>query len=89
LAKGFQNGHKKVGTRKGAPNKITLWSREWISAFLSTEKERKLFESDWELMEPRERVQARLKLVEYITPKPATVQPDTGDSGKTYEVIWV
>ena len=82
-------GNKKgTGRPKGAISKTTRITREWIADFLSTSEERKRFESDWKDMEARDRVNARLKLIEFIVPKMAAVVPEQENGDKRYTVNW-
>ena len=61
-------GMPKTGGRaKGTPNKVTNSLREWIASIIDKNKEQ--IESDLEELEPKERLQIILKLIDYVIPK--------------------
>lgn len=63
----------KKSSRKGKPNKTTAELREMILALL--ERNTDQIQNDLEVLEPKERVNAWLKLLEFYLPKPREVQP--------------
>ncbi|WP_420154867.1 hypothetical protein [Siphonobacter sp.] len=64
----FQKGHEKRGGRQaGTPNKATTDIKARIKAFID-EKFDSITDS-LEMMDPKDRVGAYLKLLEYILPK--------------------
>lgn len=61
-------GTPKTGGRvKGTPNKVTYSLKEWINSLIR--RNQKQIELDLEEIEPKERLQILLKLLEYIIPK--------------------
>lgn len=61
-------GMPKTGGRaKGTPNKVTTSLKEWISLLI--EQNREQIVQDLTELEPKERLQFLLKLMEYIIPK--------------------
>ncbi|NLI71839.1 MAG: hypothetical protein GX361_03815 [Bacteroidales bacterium] len=65
---------KTGGRKKGTPNKITQSVREWINFLL--DKNRIQFEKDLLAVEPKDRLNILIKLLEYTTPKMQSVQTD-------------
>ena len=64
----FQKGKVKTGGRKkGTPNKTTGQFKESIDLILESELER--FKTDLDQLEPKERVNVILKLLEFTVPK--------------------
>jgi hypothetical protein len=63
------------GRPKGTPNKITGELRVRISEFL--EKNFETIETDFEKLEPKERAQLYVKLIEYVIPKMRTFEETT------------
>ena len=63
------------GRPKGTPNKVTTELRVRISEFL--EKNFETIETDFEKLEPRERAQLYIKLIEYVIPKMRTFEETT------------
>ncbi|GAB3949534.1 hypothetical protein GCM10028805_25930 [Spirosoma harenae] len=64
----FEKGHAKQGGRKpGSPNKTTADIKSRISALI--EEQFDSVSADLEKLEPKERVAAYLKFLEYILPK--------------------
>lgn len=67
------DGKGRMGGRKaGTPNKVTGTVKEWIAAVI--DGNRKQFESDMKKLEPKDRVNALMKLLEYVVPKQASVR---------------
>lgn len=60
------------GRKAGTPNKVTGTVKEWIAAVI--DGNRKQFESDMKKLEPKDRVNALMKLLEYVVPKQASVR---------------
>ena len=63
------------GRPKGTPNRVTTELRVKISEFL--EKNFETIETDFEKLEPRERAQLYVKLIEYVIPKMRTFEETT------------
>ena len=64
----FEQGKPKTGGRtSGTPNKATTDIKARITALIDSQFDN--VESDLELLEPKERVTAYLKFLEYILPK--------------------
>lgn len=64
----YEKGHEKQGGRKaGTPNKATATIKERIAALVDEQFEN--LNDDLELLEPKDRVTAYLKLLEYVLPK--------------------
>ena len=64
----FEQGHPKTGGRtSGTPNKATTDIKTKIAALIDEQFEG--IQSDLELLEPKERVTAYLKFLEYVLPK--------------------
>jgi hypothetical protein len=65
----FKNGHKKVGGRtKGTPNKVTQEVRELFSQLVRDNLPQ--LKKDLAALEPYQRVNAMMKLSQFIIPKP-------------------
>lgn len=64
----FNKGHQKKGGRKaGTPNKATSDLKSRIATLLDQEFD--TISNDLDLLEPKERVTAYIKLMEYVIPK--------------------
>lgn len=61
------HGHKTGGRTAGTPNKITSDLKSRIAALIDQQFD--AISSDLELLEPKDRVTAYLKFLEYILPK--------------------
>ena len=70
----------KRSSRKGKPNRTTSELREMIMALL--ERNVTQIQKDLEALEPKERVNAWLKLLEFQLPKPRETDP-IGEGPKT------
>ncbi|GAB6395248.1 MAG: hypothetical protein MdMp024_1571 [Bacteroidales bacterium] len=57
------------GRPKGSPNKVTAELREWITGLIAGNREQ--FDSDWQALEPYQRLVLLEKLLAYVLPKPA------------------
>jgi hypothetical protein len=64
-------GKKTGGRTKGVPNKVTQEHRELINKLISCPKD---LESDLKVLEPKERIDAIIKLLEFTTPKQSRVE---------------
>ena len=70
-------GKKFGGREKGTPNKVTQEHRDLINKLISSPKD---LEKDLKALEPKERLDAIIKLLEFTTPKQARVESViTGD----------
>jgi hypothetical protein len=80
MAYGFKTG----GRTKGTPNKATQITREIINEV--ADKLRPNLERDLAALDPKDRLQIWLKLVEFIVPKPQTMDMtlDVGKNTQTY-----
>lgn len=64
----FEKGREKTGGRKpGTPNKSSTDIKSRIASLIDSQFE--LILSDLEMLEPKERVGAYLKFIEYVLPK--------------------
>ena len=68
----FQKGRERTGgKKKGTPNKVTQDHRDLINKLISSPE--KLLK-DLEQLEPKERIDATIKLLEFTTPKQSRVE---------------
>ena len=68
----FKKGHKKIGgKKKGTPNKATQDHRDLINKLISSPEQ---LLKDLASLEPKERIDATIKLLEYTTPKQSRVE---------------
>lgn len=73
-------GMPKTGGRaKGTPNKVTTSLKEWISLLI--EQNREQIVQDLTELEPKERLQFLLKLMEYIIPKAKEEEKEENTDG--------
>lgn len=77
-------GNKFAGSRKGKPNQRTVESVKRVERVLSILEE--TLEDDIAAINPNERVKLWNDLQEYIRPKLARTEIDTGDSKVIIEV---
>ncbi|KAA6323365.1 hypothetical protein EZS27_027189 [termite gut metagenome] len=66
-----QTGNPK-GRPKGKPNKVTIETREWIKQLI--DKNREQIERDLEALDPKDRILAIEKLMQYTVPKMQSVE---------------
>ena len=79
-------GKKTGGRQKGTPNKTTSFTKAVIQDILSEYYETGLLGQDMKALEPKERVDAMIKLAAFVTPKPQSINMSlTGDKPKTIE----
>ena len=64
LKKGQTNNP--TGRPAGSPNRNTKDLRQWVTAFIAANTEQ--IESDWQQLEPKERIQMFEKLLKYTLP---------------------
>jgi hypothetical protein len=82
MAKGKKTG----GRQKGTPNKTTAFSKSVIQEILTDYTNSKLFRSDMEGLEPKDRLDIMVKLMAFTTPKPQSVDMNlTTNKQKTIE----
>ncbi|MBQ9203489.1 MAG: hypothetical protein IJ155_04515 [Prevotella sp.] len=82
MAKGKKTG----GRQKGTPNKATAFTKEVISDILSDYYSTGQMAKDMKELEPKERVDAILKLAAFVTPKPQSIDMSiTSSKKKTIE----
>ncbi|CEN33606.1 hypothetical protein [Capnocytophaga cynodegmi] len=62
---------KTGGRKKGTPNKATNDMRKWLKSFLDQNQEQ--IEKDFKALEPKERIQAFERLLQYTLPKMQTL----------------
>ncbi|MDO4783394.1 MAG: hypothetical protein Q4A09_09300, partial [Capnocytophaga felis] len=62
---------KTGGRQKGTPNKATGDMRKWLKSFLDQNQEQ--IEKDFKALEPKERIQAFERLLQYTLPKMQTM----------------
>ena len=58
---------KTGGRQAGTPNRNTKDLRQWVTAFIAANTEQ--IESDWQQLEPKERIQMFEKLLKYTLPQ--------------------
>lgn len=81
-----KNGLKYGGRQKGTPNKATSLCRETISALLSDYQNSGLMLTDFQALEPKDRLAIAEKMMQYAMPKmQATSIGITNESKKTIE----
>lgn len=79
-------GKKTGGRQKGTPNKATSFTKAVIQEILSEYYDTGLLSKDMKALEPKERVDAMLKLAAFVTPKPQSVDMSiTSNKPKTIE----
>ena len=66
-------GKKTGGRQKGTPNKTTSFTKAVIQDILSEYYDTGFLSEDMKALEPKERVDAMLKLAAFVTPKPQSV----------------
>ena len=72
---GRKKGTTKTGGRTvGTPNKITGTVKEWITSIIDGNRQQ--FEEDLENLEPGERVRVISNLLQYVTPKIQSANPE-------------
>jgi hypothetical protein len=74
LTKGITNNPN--GRPKGIPNKSTNDLRQWVGEFIDGQRDQIV--SDWQALEPRERLQMFEKLMRFVLPtlQATTLQTD-------------
>lgn len=75
-------GKKTGGRKKGTPNKTTSFTKAVIQDILSEYYDTGLLGEDMKALEPKERVDAMLKLAAFVTPKPQSVDMSISGSQK-------
>lgn len=78
MAKGHTNNPN--GRPKGKPNKSTQTMKDWIVEFLSNNRE--VIESDFDCLDPKERLAFVAKLLPYVIPKMENQDAGLQDSYK-------
>lgn len=74
---GRPKGRPKTGGRvKGTPNKANALTKETINKILTHYTEKGTFKEDLDALSPKDRVDAMIKLVSYILPKPQAIAVD-------------
>lgn len=66
-------GKKTGGRQKGTPNKTTTFTKELITEMLSDYYDSGSMAKDMKELEPKERVDAFIKLATFVMPKPQAV----------------
>jgi hypothetical protein len=76
----FEKGNKRgKGRPPNSPNKVTQDHRDLINKLISSPKD---LQKDLKSLEPKERVDAIIKLLEFTTPKQSRVESNiTGNIG--------
>ena len=64
---------KTPGRKKGSTNKITTFSKIIITNMLSDYQSSGLMEDDIATLDPKDRLHVMLRLMEFVTPKPQSV----------------
>lgn len=80
-------GRKTGGRKKGTPNKSTTLGKEVIVSLLSDYANSGLMTSDFEALDPKDRLVIAERLMQYTMPKMQSTAVDitTGDREKTIE----
>lgn len=80
-------GKKTGGRKKGTPNKSTTLGKEVIVSLLSDYANSGLMTSDFEALDPKDRLVIAERLMQYTMPKMQSTAVDitTGDREKTIE----
>ena len=73
------------GRPKGVPNKSTADFRELVSNLFEDNYES--FKTSLNELEPKEKVTAMLKLMEFVLPKQKEVKLDTAEIPTDYEIV--
>lgn len=80
----FKEGHeKKGGRKKGTPNRLTKEFRVLLKSILYEEVER--IPEYLESLEPKEKLEAIIKLLNYAVPK---VQSINSKDGEPFDLDW-
>jgi len=81
----FKTGERKAGRAKGTPNKIPSIAKERVTELLD------LLDSgiadNLEQLTPKERVDLYVKLLEFVMPKMARVEPEASDKSTEPQTI--
>ena len=64
---------RKNGRKKGTPNKVTTFTKIVITNILSDYHTSGLMLQDLGMLEPKDRLHVMLRLMEFVTPKPQSV----------------
>lgn len=81
----FATGNKGGGRVKGSQNKATGALREFINDFVNDNKDK--VQADFDSLEPKERIDAIIKLMEFAVPKLQRTQLEADVSYKNEVVI--
>jgi deoxyribodipyrimidine photolyase-like uncharacterized protein len=77
-------GIPKTGGRKaGTPNKVTQDVREWLTQLVEGSREQ--IERDLQSLDPKDRLQALEKFMQYTIPKLQAVEATVHDDGPVYD----
>ena len=63
-----KNGNKTGGRKKGTPNKSSKFSKDLINDLLNTYKETGKFSRDFEQLEPKDRINVAIKMLQFVLP---------------------
>ena len=66
-------GKKTGGRQKGSLNKVTIFTKEVIADLLAEYTNSGMMSKDFNALEPKERVDAILKMASFVVPKPQSV----------------
>lgn len=80
--KGDGRGNQGGGRKKGTPNKATRERRELISEFLDAEWDD--FKENYKLAEPKDKLRIYMEMIQYTTPKMASVEYKEKSKPKTF-----
>jgi hypothetical protein len=83
----FATGNKGGGRVKGSENKATGELRDFISHLVNENKDK--LQNDLDMLEPKERVDAFIKLLEFTTPKLQRTQLEGDITHKNHVVVTI
>lgn len=82
-------GKKTGGRVKGTPNKATAFNRDLINSILSDYYDSGGMVQDLCHLEPKDRVDAIIKLIAFVTPKPQSIDMSVVAKKKTIEDVLI
>jgi len=83
----FAQGNKGGGRLKGSENRATGEMRDFISTFIDENKDK--IQADFDKLEPKERIDSMIKLLDFITPKLQRTQLEGDITHKNHVVVTI